>query len=61
MAYCIRADLDMEAHEADAAIDWAQRAIALAEPLANTEILSQALNTLGTVRLIGGDSLVGPI
>ncbi len=35
MAYCIRADLDMEAHEADSAIDWAQRAIALAEPVAN--------------------------
>jgi DNA-binding CsgD family transcriptional regulator/tetratricopeptide (TPR) repeat protein len=55
MAYCIRADLEMEAHEADSAIDWAQRAIALAEPVANTEILSHALNTLGTVRLIGGD------
>jgi len=56
MAYCIRADLDMEAHEADSAIVWAQRAIALAEPWANTEILSHALNTLGTVRLIGGDA-----
>jgi DNA-binding CsgD family transcriptional regulator len=56
MAYCIRADLDMEAHKADSAIDWAQRAIALAEPVANTEILSHALNTLGTVRLIGGDA-----
>jgi DNA-binding CsgD family transcriptional regulator/tetratricopeptide (TPR) repeat protein len=56
MAYCIRADLDMETHEADSAIDWAQRAIALAEPWANTEILSQALNSLGTVRLIGGNS-----
>jgi DNA-binding CsgD family transcriptional regulator/tetratricopeptide (TPR) repeat protein len=56
MAYCIRADLDMEAHEADSAIDWAQRAIALAEPWANAEILSDALNTRGTVRLIGGDA-----
>jgi DNA-binding CsgD family transcriptional regulator/tetratricopeptide (TPR) repeat protein len=56
MAYCIRADLDMETHEADSAIDWAQRAIALAEPWMNAEILSQALNTLGTVRLIGGDA-----
>jgi DNA-binding CsgD family transcriptional regulator/tetratricopeptide (TPR) repeat protein len=56
MAYCIRADLDMEAHEAQSAIDWAQRAIAIAEPIANTEILSHALNTLGTVRLIGGDA-----
>jgi DNA-binding CsgD family transcriptional regulator/tetratricopeptide (TPR) repeat protein len=56
MAYCIRADLAMEAHELDSSIDWAQRAIALAEPWANTEILSQALNTLGTARIIGGDS-----
>jgi len=56
MAYCIRADLHMEAHEADSAIDWSQRAIALAEPWANTGILSQALNILGTVRLIGGDT-----
>ena len=55
MAYCDRADLDMEAHEADSAIDWAQRAITLAEKWANTEILSHALNTRGTVRLIGGD------
>jgi DNA-binding CsgD family transcriptional regulator/tetratricopeptide (TPR) repeat protein len=56
MAYCDRADLDMEAHEADSAIDWAQRAIALAEPWANAEILSEALSTRGTVRLIGGDT-----
>jgi DNA-binding CsgD family transcriptional regulator len=55
-AYCVRADLAMEAHEADSAIDWAQRAIALAEPWRNAGILSQALNVLGTVRLIGGDS-----
>jgi DNA-binding CsgD family transcriptional regulator/tetratricopeptide (TPR) repeat protein len=55
MAYCIRADLAMEAHEAERAIDWAQRAIVIAEPSANAEILSHALNTLGTVRLIGGD------
>ena len=42
--------------EADSATDWALRAIALAEPSQNIEILVQALNTLGTVRLIGGDS-----
>jgi DNA-binding CsgD family transcriptional regulator len=56
MAYCIRAELDMEVHEAQSAIDWAQRAIALAEPWENSEILSQALSTLGVVRLIDGDS-----
>jgi DNA-binding CsgD family transcriptional regulator/tetratricopeptide (TPR) repeat protein len=56
MAYCDRADLEMEAHEADSAIDSAQRAIALAELWANAEILSEALSTRGTVRLIGGDT-----
>jgi DNA-binding CsgD family transcriptional regulator len=56
MAYCTRADLAMEAHEADASIDWAMRAIALAEPWANNEILGHALGTLGIVRLIGGDA-----
>ena len=55
MAYCNRADLDMEGHEADSAINWAQRAIALAESLENSNILSEALNIIGTVRLIGGD------
>ncbi|MHB8723185.1 MAG: ATP-binding protein [Steroidobacteraceae bacterium] len=56
MAYSNRAQLDMEAHEIDSAIGWAQRTIALAEPWANREILSDALNTLGTVRLIAGDA-----
>jgi DNA-binding CsgD family transcriptional regulator/tetratricopeptide (TPR) repeat protein len=55
MAYCNRAELDMEAHEADSAINWAQRAIPLAESWKNSSILGEALNTLGTVRLIGGD------
>jgi DNA-binding CsgD family transcriptional regulator len=55
LAYCNRADLDMEAHESASAIDWAQRAIALAEALSNTHIVGQALNILGTVRLIEGD------
>ncbi|HWX79555.1 MAG TPA: LuxR C-terminal-related transcriptional regulator [Steroidobacteraceae bacterium] len=56
MAYCIRADLDMEAHEANSAVEWAERAIALAEPWAHAGILSQAFNIRGTVRLIGGDT-----
>jgi DNA-binding CsgD family transcriptional regulator/tetratricopeptide (TPR) repeat protein len=55
MAYCMRADLDMETHEADSAIDWAMRAIALAEPWGNADILSQALCSLGIVRVIGGE------
>ena len=55
MAYCNRADLDLEAHEIDSSIGWAQRAITLAEPWANNVILCDASNALGTVRLIGGD------
>lgn len=55
-ACCNRADLAMEAHEADAAIESAQRAIALAERLANTEIICDALKTLGMTRLIIGDT-----
>ncbi len=56
MAYCNRASLAMEAHEAEAAIEAAQRAIGLAETWANTEIVCDALTTLGTMRLIIGDT-----
>jgi DNA-binding CsgD family transcriptional regulator len=54
-AYVSQAHLDMEAHELDSSIAWAQRAIALAEPLQNTCILTHALNILGLARLIGGE------
>src|SRR6185295_4666750 len=37
------------------AIEWAQRAIHIAEPAGFIEILSHALNNLGTARLIAGD------
>jgi DNA-binding CsgD family transcriptional regulator/tetratricopeptide (TPR) repeat protein len=56
MAYCNRADLAMEAHEVDTAIESARRALELAERLANTEILCDALGTLGITRLIIGDT-----
>jgi DNA-binding CsgD family transcriptional regulator len=56
MAYGNRAQLHMEATETDASIYWAQRAISLVEPSANKEILSDALNTLGTARIIAGDA-----
>jgi DNA-binding CsgD family transcriptional regulator/tetratricopeptide (TPR) repeat protein len=55
-AYCNRADLAMEAHQVDAAIESAQRAIELAERLADTEVLCDALKVLGTTRLIIGDT-----
>jgi DNA-binding CsgD family transcriptional regulator len=56
MAYGNRAQLHMEATETDAAIAWAKRAITLVEPWAINDILSDALNTLGTARLVGGDA-----
>jgi DNA-binding CsgD family transcriptional regulator len=54
-AYSNCSQLDMESHELDSAVDWAQRAIALAEPEAEHEILCDALGALGVTRLIAGD------
>jgi DNA-binding CsgD family transcriptional regulator/tetratricopeptide (TPR) repeat protein len=56
MAYSACAQLDMESHELESGISWAQRAIALAEPFAAKEILCDALGMLGTIRLIAGDA-----
>ncbi|MGA9369874.1 MAG: AAA family ATPase [Steroidobacteraceae bacterium] len=55
-AYCNRADLAMEAHEVEAAIESARRAIELAERLENTDILCDASKALGITRLIIGDT-----
>ena len=55
-AYSNRAQLDMECHELESGVRWAQRAIALAEPCAEREILCDALGNLGTIRLIAGDA-----
>jgi DNA-binding CsgD family transcriptional regulator len=55
LAYWSRADLAMEAHEAELAIESAQRAIALAEAASAKKIVAHAWNTLGTMRLIVGD------
>ena len=54
-AYCDRAGLDMESHENDSAIEFAHRAIALAETWTDDLILSTASGVLGTARLIIGD------
>jgi len=56
VAYCMMADQEMEWHETESAIGWAQQALAIAEPLRDWRIVSDALNILGTVRLIDGDS-----
>jgi DNA-binding CsgD family transcriptional regulator/tetratricopeptide (TPR) repeat protein len=55
-AYSNCAQLDMESHELESAVTWAQRAIAIAEPLAENEIFSDALGALGVTRLIAGDA-----
>lgn len=55
-AYSNCAGLDMESHELESGIIWAQRAIALAESCAANEILCDALGTLGALLLIGGDA-----
>jgi DNA-binding CsgD family transcriptional regulator len=54
MAYSNRAQLDMLAADADAAVHWAQRTLQLAEPAGYDEICCHALNNLGTARLIAG-------
>jgi DNA-binding CsgD family transcriptional regulator/tetratricopeptide (TPR) repeat protein len=55
MAYSNRAQLDMLAHDGASAVHWAERAITLAERLKDREILSHALNNLGTARHSSGD------
>lgn len=56
MAYGNLAHLDMEAHAAESAIAWAQKALKLAEPWGHEEIVTHSLSTLGLVRLISGDT-----
>jgi DNA-binding CsgD family transcriptional regulator/tetratricopeptide (TPR) repeat protein len=55
MAYSNRSQLDMLAHNATSAMEWAQRTIELAQALVRNDILSHALNNLGSARLILGD------
>lgn len=55
LAYWARADLAMEEHDAERAIDWAKRALALAQAASAQRIMAYAWNTLGTMRLIVGD------
>jgi tetratricopeptide (TPR) repeat protein len=55
MAYSNQAQLDMLANRADAAMDWAGRAIELARRLGDQETLSHALTNIGSTRLLGGD------
>jgi DNA-binding CsgD family transcriptional regulator len=55
MAYSNLAQLEMLGQEAVASIRWARLAIGIAAALADEEILSHALNNLGSARLMSGD------
>ncbi len=61
MAYSNAAQLAMLADDARAAVSWGERAIALAEELDATEILSHALNNVGTARIRAGDDAGWPL
>jgi DNA-binding CsgD family transcriptional regulator/tetratricopeptide (TPR) repeat protein len=54
-AYGDRAHLDMEAHNNESAISFANQAIALAQACSDHLIESDALSVLGTARLVSGD------
>lgn len=55
LAYCNRAELDVQAHEANAAIGLARRALELAQACACARTASRALVALGVARLTAGD------
>jgi DNA-binding CsgD family transcriptional regulator len=55
MAYSNRAQLAALAHASGPAIEWAGKAVAIAEVLGNAPSLSHALNNLGVGRIHGGD------
>jgi DNA-binding CsgD family transcriptional regulator/tetratricopeptide (TPR) repeat protein len=54
-AYCYRADLDMESHANESAIEFARRSVELAELGKDVLIVSMASSVLGVARLIIGD------
>jgi class 3 adenylate cyclase/DNA-binding CsgD family transcriptional regulator len=55
MAYSNQAQLDMLACRSEAAMNWAGRAIELAQRLDDNETLTHALTNIGTARRISGD------
>ncbi|HKG25750.1 MAG TPA: AAA family ATPase, partial [Thermomicrobiales bacterium] len=54
-AYSNQAQLRMLARDADEAVAWGERAIALAEQLGETEVLVHALNNTGAAKLLRED------
>ncbi len=55
MAYSNRAQLAALAHRSAPAIEWASKAVAIAQELGNGQVLSHALNNRGVGRINGGD------
>jgi len=53
-AYSVRSQLYMLQDQTDLAVQWGERAIALAEQLSEAEILCHALNNVGTAELFAG-------
>ncbi len=56
MAYSNKAHLHALAEETQLAVQWGERALALAERLGNVEVVAHALNNVGTARLIHGEA-----
>jgi DNA-binding CsgD family transcriptional regulator/tetratricopeptide (TPR) repeat protein len=54
-AYAEVSCLALQADEAEETIAWGEKAIALADPLGDTDALAHALNTIGTIELGLGD------
>jgi ATP/maltotriose-dependent transcriptional regulator MalT len=55
LAYANMASLCMNREDADGTQAWGDRALELADRLEDVEIRLHALNTIGTMRLLGGD------
>jgi DNA-binding CsgD family transcriptional regulator/tetratricopeptide (TPR) repeat protein len=55
MAYNQRSHLHMLAQETDAAIEWGQRAVELAQSLGDDEVVAHALNSIGSARAMAND------
>jgi DNA-binding CsgD family transcriptional regulator len=55
MAYSTRSQLHMNAENAEEALAWGRRAIALSEQLGAMDVLAHALNNVGTARVSAGD------
>ena len=56
MAYAVRAQFHMLSDEMPAAIEWGERALAMAREIDDAAVAVHALNTVGTAKLFRGDN-----